>query len=133
MRRISSKTAARNAEVAPVRDQLRIGACDWCASDRHGLVLHEIANGPVRSAALDCPFAVVRLCCRCHQDLHELPKRHAVCIGLALIHYLRPEDYSLARFYRLTRRNWPDEAEVEIWYERILNGRSKRLSFVPNS
>ena len=122
MRTVSKRRQALNSDVEHWRTKLRaVGYCEWCGSDRHGLEIHEVSGGSTRALELDKPFSTVLLCERCHADLESLPKNHAVCIGLALIRYSRPEDYSLDSFYRLTARRWPDEGLVSQWWLRILH------------
>jgi hypothetical protein len=125
VRRISPRRQLRNEEAAPWRmELLAAGACDWCSSNR-GLAIHEIARGQNRGLALDKPFACCLLCERCHADIHELPAAHAVCIGLALLRYNRPEAYHLEHYYRLTARRWPSEEMIERYWRRILNGKTQ--------
>lgn len=122
MRRVSLKRARRNREAQPVRDELQIGRCEWCNSDQP-TELHELANGPVRQECLDQPYALLRICRDCHRELHRFPKDAAVSIGLALIRFRRPQDYSLSMFYELTKRRWPDPEIVEHWWRRMLTVR----------
>ncbi len=126
LRPYSTRRIARNIEANPWRTLLRMrGQCEWCLSDRNGLQVHEIARGQHRPEALDKPFATILLCAACHRDLHELPAPHAVCIGLALLRYNRPDDYHLEHYYRLTNRRWPSEELVESWWRRILMGKTQ--------
>ena len=125
LRRLSARRRRRITEAEPWRTELRAqGWCDWCASDRHGLDIHEVSGGATRGLELDKPFSTNLLCRRCHDDLESLPKSHAVCIGLALIRYRRPESYNLEWFYRLTARRWPSEELVERWWQRMLLGQT---------
>lgn len=127
IRPYSDRRRKREAEARPIRQALRdrVGACEWCLDANRGLQVHEIARGQFRQDAQDEPFATLVLCAACHQDLHELPAPHAVCIALALLRYSRPEDFSLERFYQLTARRWPLESLVERWWIRTLAGRTR--------
>ncbi len=129
MRKVSPKRAALLATVEPIRNALRerVAVCEWCLNTDSGLCVHEIARGQHRSVALDKPFATLVLCDDCHRDMHDLPAAHAVCIGLALLRYSRPEDWSLERFYQLTARRWPDELMVDRYWMRLLAGKTKEL------
>jgi hypothetical protein len=120
MKAIGTKRRKLNAAVDPWRNalRLRVGKCEWCGSDRNGLAVHEIARGPNRAAALDKPFAVLVLCAACHRDLHELPGAHAVCLGLALLRYNRPQNYHLENFFRLAGRRWPPVEIIDLWWKR---------------
>jgi hypothetical protein len=130
MRRTSPKRQQRITEAAPWRTELRAqGFCDWCSSDRNGLEIHEVSGGSTRGLELDKPFSTNLLCAACHRDLEALPKNHAVCIGLALIRYRRPESYNLEHYYRLTARRWPDESLVEIWWTRLLLGQTTTTTY----
>ncbi len=128
MRKISPKRAALLATVEPIRNALRerVAVCEWCLHGDRVLQVHEIARGQFRQDALGKPFASLVVCAACHQDLHDLPAAHAVCIGLALLRYSRPEDWSLERFYQLTARRWPDEDMVDRWWQRTLSGRTRQ-------
>ncbi len=130
MKQVSPKRAALNAAVEPYRQSLRqrVGKCEWCINTDSGLIVHEIARGQFRADALDKPFATLVLCAACHQDLHELPAPHAVCIGLALLRYSRPEDFNIERFYQLTARRWPSEELISRWWTRTLAGRTRNAA-----
>lgn len=126
MRRVSLKRQQLNRAVDPYRQQLRAqGFCDWCSGERNGLDIHEVCGGVTRAQELNKPFSTCLLCRPCHRDLEAMKKEHAVCIGLALIRYRRPESYSLSNFYRLTARNWPSELLVEHWFQRMLLGSTR--------
>lgn len=119
-RRQRLETATLDARLALI--ELTDGRCEWC--QRPGCHEHHIANGQNRGLSLGKLFSVVWLCESCHRDLHELPKRHAVCIALALLRNSRPCDYNLEAFYKLIARRFPSEADVERWWERMLSART---------
>lgn len=126
MRRISPRRQSVLEAAAPWRDKLRSqGHCDWCGFDGISLDIHELSGGATRAMELDKPFSTALLCRACHGDLEAMRKEHAVCIGLALIRYRRPECYSLERFYDLTARRWPSEMLVEHWWRRMLLGQTQ--------
>ena len=112
MRRVSPKTAARNAEARPFRVALvqRVGRCEVCGHDpmrlrpgwiRWALAVHEIANGADRQKAMDKPYAVLVVCAKCHIEHlgssgpnSEWPEARQ----LAVLLRSRPADYDLAAY-----------------------------------
>ncbi len=93
--------------------------CGWRAGEyRTGkwkLETHEIARGPARAAAMDCPAAWVRTCNVCHTyELDDL-KRWPIARQLALKKKHDPEHYNRVAVNVLRHRD-PEaitEAEVE--------------------
>jgi hypothetical protein len=92
--------------------------CEWCL-DEVASEQHEVARGIHRARARTCLFAVLASGFKCHRILDRMPSDDAVMIGLALIQIRRPEDYSLSSYWRLTGRNWPDQADVDRWRLRL--------------
>lgn len=126
MRRQSLKAAKRQREALDSRLWLierTGGACDWCA--RPGAHEHHVANGQNRGLSLGKLFAVCWVCADCHRELHDLPKRASVCIGLALIRYHRQDQYDLEAFYKLIARRFPSEEMIEHWWQRMLIGKTR--------
>jgi len=125
MKPTSPHTAARQRAAENSRLWLierTNGQCDWCA--RAGCHEHHVANGQNRGLSLGKLFAVCWLCLDCHNELHAMPKRVAVCIGLALIRYHRADVYDLEKFYKLIGRRYPSEEDIEAWFGRMCNART---------
>jgi hypothetical protein len=123
MRRVAPKRAQQALDTRLLLIELTDGKCDWCR--RPGAHEHHVANGPSRAFSKGEMGLVCFLCISCHQELHSMRKAHAVCIGLALIKYNRPDFYSLELYYKVTRRRWPDESDVEHWWNRMLMAQSR--------
>ncbi len=132
MRRVSQKTAARNAEAQPFRRNLvrRVGHCEVCGHDplraRPGeihwcLHVHEIRGNSQRSKCQDKPHGVLVVCARCHVEhlsssagTAEYPEARQ----LALLKRNRPEDYDLARYLEAFHPSAPQavtQEEVDGW------------------
>lgn len=130
MKRVADKRAARNAAVEDGwRTTLRaIGHCEWCLGECGKLDPHEVARGQFKEAALDAPFASILLGRGCHNVIHRMAGDDAICIGLAIIRERRPENYSVADYYALTGRDWPDESYIALWHRRLFGAKvPKRL------
>ena len=127
MRRVSKKTAARNAECRDFREQFaaEVDRCEICGHERTrsypgrivwALHIHEIARGALRAAALDKRYAILRVCYRCHEALgnrREWPDARQ----LAALRRSRPKDYDLVAFNALVGRG-PErvtEEDVRKW------------------
>jgi hypothetical protein len=123
MRRISKKTAARK-----FREQLKreVGHCELCRYDPSGMKYgeplramhqHEIARGPFRDKARDKRYAVLWLCCSCHQLRIHGNEDWPQSRQLAVLKKSRPKDYDLDAFNALI--GWgPDRitaADVAAW------------------
>lgn len=128
MRPVSEKTAARNAEAQPMRDELKaeVGHCEICGHDprriRPGRIawalhVHEIARGVHRQKAQDKRFALLVVCWLCHND--KLPSRREwpEARQLAALKRSRPQDYDLAEYNELVGRGPKriTEEDVEGW------------------
>ena len=135
MRRASKKTAARIAECADFRAQLKreVGHCELCGHDPHwvrpgsiawALHTHEIARGPNRQKALDKRFALLVLCYRCHMERIHGNEEWPESRQLAVLKRSRPSDYDLAAYNTLVGRgpNRITETEEEV----ESNDRAKR-------
>ena len=94
----------------------REGTCEWCGYTC-AVEEHHIAQGCDRGQALDNPACIIWLCRPCHTTIQGI--RDTRLIGLAILKCRRPFDYSLAEFYRVTRRRWPDERDVNLWVSRL--------------
>jgi hypothetical protein len=102
--------------------QFSTRVCDvpWCDQPVH--VLHEIARGPSRAAALDRPAAILRLCNACHEEVHAVPV--PVACQLAIKKLSDPETYDRLEVNRLRHRA-PEsitEPEVQGWADAIREG-----------
>ncbi len=133
MRRISKKTADRETEARPFREQLKleIGHCEICHHNPKevqpgqvawALHVHEIARGAHRLKALDKRFAVLVLCYPCHIDgVHGIgywPEARQ----LAALMKSRDHDYNLIAYNRLINPDAPrrvTQTEVDVWLAQI--------------
>jgi hypothetical protein len=108
--------------MADVKDfrlalKIEVGKCDWCQvpkSPEH-LDADEIARGPVRSQALDQPYALLVMCRRDH----DLAQNWSRARRLALLKIRRPLLFDLEAFHKLTDRRFPDLADVLREEERL--------------
>lgn len=100
LRRISAKRLAREEAARPVRDALlaEIRRCEVCGKPT--TLVHEIARGAHRQAALDKRFAVLVLCQPCHDRIHN-ELGWPVARQLAILAQRRARDYDLAAFNAL--------------------------------
>ena len=79
------------------------------------LCCHEIANGPLRDAALDKPFAILVACWVCNGGCLE---RWPEAKQLAVLKFAAPENYDLEAYNKLVNPNAPNritQAEVNHW------------------
>ena len=121
MRKRSKKREDLESEVSEVRDQFRgVRKCEWCGEDK-SCDPHEISRGSSRGLTLGEPSCILALCRECHDAIHRMPDDRAV--GLAILSWRRPSDYSLSAFWRLTGRRYPSEKDVQLWRKRLHLGR----------
>ena len=100
MRRISAKKRKRDREARPFREQLliEVGRCEICGNRWiDGLIVHEIARGFSRSAALDKRYAVLVVCNGCHDKVDGWTRIRQ----LRVLKRSRPADYDLVAFNKL--------------------------------
>ena len=129
MRPVSKKTAARNRQAKPARDDLiaEVRRCELCGRDRTHerfgqerltLSVHEIARGPTRLLALDQRYALLVLCWRCHRErIHEGNELWPEARQLAVLKQSRPQDHDLNKYNKL-KKYGPDritEEDVAVW------------------
>jgi hypothetical protein len=123
------RTALRKREKADAgnaaADRLvaLVGACEWCGRSNVPLCQHEISRGPNRLTARLEPCCSLVLCSECHTEIHDLPKRQQVLIGLAILWHSRGQDYNLGRFIEVECPSAPNRytpREVELWTRRLL-------------
>ena len=121
MKRVSPKRRQRQAETDPWRDELiaEVNRCEYCGIHRASLIVHEIARGPDREAALNQRYAVLVLCQWCHDSLHRMAGDDQRALGLALIRRNRPWDFSLGSYWSLTGRQFPYSSDVTLWIKRL--------------
>lgn len=123
MRQMSERRRMREEAARPVRDALkrRVRMCEVCLGTCEPMMLavHEIANGPLRQAALDQLYAVLVVCWGPNywtgDDCHRLTQNEPEARQLARLLICRPEDYNLPAYLKLTRPGAPrriTEAEV---------------------
>lgn len=127
MRRISKKRAARIREASEFRKSLLASfhSCMICgqspknsANPGNRLCVHEIANGPLREAALDKPYACMVLCWRCNSEVVIDKKGWPQARQLATLKLCAPGHYDLAAFNFLVNPRAPNritEDEVRSW------------------
>ena len=117
MRRVSKKRAASNKEANQWREDFKesVGRCEYCLLKAAGSSLDcdEIARGCCRKIALTAPYAILVL----HRHCHHFVQNWSRAKRLAILMLARPEDYDLDAFWRLTRRNWPDQEDIDREYE----------------
>ena len=129
MRRISTKHATRTAECRETRRGWikDAGSCWICghseASPRTGLPVecsrlsvHEVANGPFRSKALDQPYACLVVCWACNSELCD-KKLWPVSRQLAVLQIKAPERYNLSAYLKLVHAppTRITQEEVDQW------------------
>ena len=94
--------------------------CDWCRSWQ-SLDQHEILRGSgLRKKARDQACATLWLCRPCHDLMGGRP----LAEQLAILIRVRPEDHDIREFYKIARRNYPDEQDVQMWLRRYWVARS---------
>ena len=102
-------------QIAELREvRVRESKCDLFLGD--AALVHEIARGQHRQAALLERYATLVLCSPCHRIVHQ---GMTVAEQLAWVWWRRPKEYDLAKFFALTGRNWPSGLEVLEEYRRI--------------
>ncbi len=123
MRRVSKARMALRKEADPWREQFKesVGRCEYCLIKAAGSSLDcdEIARGSCRKIALMAPYAILVLHRHCHHHVQNWTRAKR----LAILLLARPDDYNLQEFWRLTRRNWPDQEDVDREAEIIQHGR----------
>ena len=122
--KLSKKQAADEAADALVR---LVGHCEWCKRTYGKLSQHEISRGSQRLTARLEPSCSLVLCQECHTEIHELPKRIQVLVGLAILWHARGADYNLRRFIEVECPHAPNrytQREVDLWTRRLLGGRA---------
>lgn len=124
MRRIAlrKRPLVRAANEAADKLVALVGCCEWCKRTYGNLCQHEIARGSQRLAARLDPACSIVLCAECHSEIHDLPKRVQVLIGLAILYHSRTSDYNLRRFIEVecpTAPNRYTQREVDRWIERL--------------
>lgn len=120
MRRVSKSRAAFNLEANEWRERLkaRVGRCEFCLlkADKIHLDCDEISRGCCRKVSLTAPYAILVL----HRHCHKFVQNWSRAKRLAILLLARPEDYCLESFWQLTRRNWPDQCDVDVAAAEIL-------------
>ncbi len=84
------------------------------------LVVHEIANGPNRQAALDKPFACLVLCWWCNGHVVTDKSQWPESRQLATLRRCIPENYDLVAYNALVNPRAPlriTQDEVDAWRE----------------
>lgn len=120
MRRFSLKRQKLNRDADAWREEkiMLIGRCDLCGMNELAyLCLHEIARGINRELALTAAYAQLCLCDCCHR--YWAHRGGKIAEQLARLKFVRPYDYDIEEFYRLTDRRWPDETDIEAAFKRI--------------
>ena len=82
------------------------------------LCCHEIANGPLRAAALDQPYAILVLCYFCNSYEVVNKVRWPEARQLAVLLRESPQDFDLAAYNALVNPRAPNRItldEVKAW------------------
>ncbi len=85
--------------------------------EQSALCCHEIANGPLRDAALDKPFAILVLCWHHNQKMHD-KQTWPEARQLAVLQRRTPHNYDLEKYNELVNPAAPNritQAEVDAW------------------
>lgn len=142
MRRVSKKRQRMNTAIKPFRDALRerVRRCEVCGCNRepHALAIHEIANGPLRSKALDKEYAVLVVCLNpnfqrqedCHREVQEWSEARQ----LALLYLRRSASYDLKAYLELTNPRAPNritQSEVDAEIEYLVETRTLNAMLAP--
>lgn len=111
--------AQREAREKRVRDA---DGCDICGGIP--CLVHEVARGIHRQAALLANFATLVLCDECHRKVHQgMP----VAVQLAYIMLRRDSEFDMPKFYKLTGRVWPSLEDINHAHAAILAGINARV------
>lgn len=134
MKRVSEKTATREAECCEFRRQLvwEVGRCEICNHEpgraKLGqidwrLCCHEIANGPHRQKALDKPYAILVVCWWCNSERLTDKRLWPIARQLAALKRSRLQDYNLTRFNELVGRGpwWMEEEDVARFADTLVS------------
>ena len=102
MRRMSNIRRTRNDEARPVREAYRWqhSVCQFPRCSRQTVDIHEIVRGPSRVLALDEPCALLALCRRHHDELHQ----QGLLYGLAVKWLAQDGTWDLSRVLDLLGR-----------------------------
>ncbi len=123
MRRVSKARQELRKVADPWREELKaaVGRCEYCLLKAAGSSLDcdEIARGSCRKIALMAPYAILVLHRHCHHHVQSWSRAKR----LAILMLARPEDYCLESFWKLTRRNWPDQCDVDFAAAEIMASR----------
>jgi hypothetical protein len=135
MRRVSLKRAELNRRAKPVRDRMisQAGQCMLCGCspkkpntklplEMSQLCVHEIANGPVRSKAIDKPYATLVSCWACNGGPLNDKGLYPETRQLAILLQEAPEEYDLEAYIQLTSPQAPNritQEEVNEWWRRM--------------
>jgi hypothetical protein len=113
MKQVSDKRRALNDAVRPWRQAIRdrVKRCEHCLKRKlpSELDVDEIARGSCRAIALTAEYAVLVVCRLCHRKVQDWSRARR----LALLMLARPAEYCLEKFWALTKRNWPDQEDVD--------------------
>jgi hypothetical protein len=124
VRRTAKRKQKRTDAANEAADALvaLVGHCEWCLRTYGKRCQHEIARGSQRLTARLDPACSIVLCAECHTEIHDLPKRQQVLVGLAILYHSRTSDYSLPRFIEVecpTAPNRYTQREVDHWVDRL--------------
>jgi len=110
-------------DVGPWREDFKseVGRCEFCLQKASAdfLDADEVARGCCRKIALQARYAILILHRHCHRHVQNWSRAKR----LAILKLARPEDYDLEAFWKLTRRNWPDQEDVDREVESLLKER----------
>ncbi len=70
----------------------------------------------MRASSLTAPYAILVVHRHCHDYIQDWSRARR----LAILYLARTYDYDLEEFWALTRRNWPDQNEVDLEIEWLL-------------
>jgi 5-methylcytosine-specific restriction endonuclease McrA len=114
MKPVSNKRQSRNREAKPIRDKFAADHPNCMVCGRPADDTHEIARGPARRKAQDKPFALLRLCRECHDDVHA---KWSLGQQYALKALMDNGNYDRVALNRLRCREDDAISEREVWME----------------
>jgi len=119
VRRVSKKRQKLINSTREWRDDFRnrVSRCEVCLQpcSPELLDVHELVFAPVRSKALDKPYAVLACHRRCHDYIETLTIPHQ----LAYLMRAAPERFDMERYWWLTKRRWPDVSDIIYFLEKL--------------
>lgn len=121
MNRQSAKRRAAQPAYDEAIETLRLVVGDRCElCGRRGSTEPDHCVGRTGERLSDTRF-IILIDRECHDMLHRMSKQDAASLRLACLRFAARG--SVAEYWRVTGREWPDEAMVERWVDRLLLNR----------